>query len=194
MDASRLQVKVFVDGDLPVALDAFIPVFHRWIKDHAIDDVLVDVANYTHVPKGPGVALIGHGSDYYIDSAAGRPGLLYSRKRGAPPPEERLRDAFRRACVASLLLEKEGAFAGKLRFRSDGFWFRINDRLLAPQGDVTFQAVRHELAAFCDLLFGTGAYQLEHLCSPKDLFSVHIVAPGAPELARLCERLGGPYG
>ena len=45
---------------------------------------MIDVANYAHVPKGPGVALIGHGTDYFIDEGEGRLGLLYNRKRGAP--------------------------------------------------------------------------------------------------------------
>ena len=66
---------------------------------------MIDVANYAHVPKGPGVVLIGHGSDYFIDEGEGRLGLLHSRKRGAPDAGDRLADAFRRTLHAASLLE-----------------------------------------------------------------------------------------
>ena len=35
-------------------------------------------------PRGPGVVLIGHGSDYFIDEGEGRLGLLHNRKRVGP--------------------------------------------------------------------------------------------------------------
>ena len=76
-------MKLFVDGPaLPVY--GFIPVFHDWIKHHRLGELLVDVASYGHVPNGPGVGIVGHGSDYFVDSSEGRQGLLYSRKRDFP--------------------------------------------------------------------------------------------------------------
>ena len=57
MDAYKLQLKIFLtpDSAQKVALEAFIPVFHRWIKEHVLPEMVIDVANYAHVPKGPGV-------------------------------------------------------------------------------------------------------------------------------------------
>jgi len=55
MDAHKLQLKLFAEPQAGLALEAFIPVFHRWIKERVLtDDTLVDVANYAHVPEGPG--------------------------------------------------------------------------------------------------------------------------------------------
>jgi hypothetical protein len=190
MDAQKLQVKVFADGT-PPALEAFIPVFHEWIKHRRLgSELLVDVANYAHVPKGPGVGIVGHASDYFLDLTDGRAGLLYSRKRQAPAEGERLADAFGRAVNAAALLEKEAAFAGKLRFRTDELLFRINDRLGAPNTEETFAAVRPELDALCGKLFGAG-YKLSPAARPRELFAVKIATDGKLSLAALLDRLGG---
>jgi hypothetical protein len=190
-DAHKLQVKVFVAGGASkLALETFIPVFHEWIKHHHLDELLIDVASYAHVVRGPGVALIGHEADYFIDEAEGRPGLLYSRKRQPPPPAERIPDAFRRALHAASLLEEEKSFAGNLRFRGDGFLFRINDRLLAPPGDATFAAVRPPLDALCGRLFAGAPYLLAPSSDPRQLFTVNITTEGNADLRTLLGRLG----
>ena len=192
MKAHKLQVKLFVAGAEKPALEGFIPVFHDWIKHHRLPELLIDVANYAHVPKGPGVALIGNDGDYFIDDTDGRAGLLYSRKREAPPPEARVSDAFRRVIHAALLLEKEKAFGGELRFRADELLFRINDRLAAPSGEATFAEVRPELDALCAKLFAGASYKLALAGGPKQLFSVRITSDGKADLPTLLARLGGP--
>src|SRR5438552_5518825 len=140
MQASKLQLKIFASpGATPVAPEAFIPVFHRWIKDHVLPELAIDVANYAHVPKGPGVVLIGHNCDYFADEGGGRLGLLHNRKRGSIAPERRLEDLFRRTLHAAVLLQKEPALGGAgLTFAPGEFLFRINDRLVAPATDETF--------------------------------------------------------
>ncbi len=190
MDAYKLQVKIFADTAAPLALETFIPIFHSWIKNHTLDEMLIDVANYAHVHRGPGVALIGNGSDYFVEETEGRPGLLYSRKREAPPPAQRVTDAFRRALHAAILLEKEKA-AGGLRFRTDEFLFRINDRLAAPNNDATFTAVRPELNALCTKLFAGNAFVMASVGTPKQLFSVRITTGTKVDLPTLLARVTG---
>ncbi|MDB4980878.1 MAG: hypothetical protein JWM82_1630, partial [Myxococcales bacterium] len=69
MDAHKLQLKLYLtpESARAVQAEAFVPVFHRFIKDKVLPELVIDVANYDHVPKGPGVVLIGHGSDYFLD-------------------------------------------------------------------------------------------------------------------------------
>lgn len=193
MHAAKLQVKVYLDPGTRVAPERVIPVFHSWIKNHVFDELLVDVANYAHVHDGPGVALIGHGSDYFLEETGGRQGLLYSRKREPPPPGERLRDAFRRALVACQLLEKDASLATSTapRFATGEFLFRINDRLAAPNTGATLAAVAPELETFCQRLFAGSDFKLAIVGTPKQLFSVRITA-GAPasEVSTLLGRLG----
>jgi hypothetical protein len=195
MHASKLQLKLFADPAHPVALEAFIPVFHRWIKDHVLPELSIDVANYAHVPKGPGVVLIGHDCDYFIDEAGGRLGLLHNRKRGAIAPEGRLEDLFRRTLHAAALLQKDPTLSGAgLRFSPGELLFRINDRLAAPATDETFAAVRPELEALARRLFDA-PFELTRLGDARSLFTVRLVSPKqTADLATLLDRLGGPPG
>src|SRR5579862_2439466 len=126
MDTQKYQLKIFAlpESARAVELDAFTPVFHRWIKEHVLPELLVDVASYIHVPQAPGVVLIGHGSDYFMDESEGRLGLLHNRKRSGPPPASRLTDVARRTLHAALLLERDPALAGKMRFATNELLFR----------------------------------------------------------------------
>jgi hypothetical protein len=182
VSAFKLQVKIFATA--PVELERFIPVFHEWIKHHRLsDELLIDVANYAHVPKGPGVALIGHASDYFIDEAEGRPGLLYSRKRDPLPEPDRVPDAFRRTLRAAALLEADSP----MRFGTGELLFRINDRLAAPNSEATFAELRPALDAVCGKLFGT--HKLSMTGTPKELFTVRITTDGKTDLATLLAKL-----
>jgi hypothetical protein len=190
MDASKLQLKLFTaPSDAP--LDTFIPVLHRFIKEHKLPDLLVDVANYAHVPNGPGVVLIGHGADYFIDEGGGRRGLLFNRKRLAPATAARLQDTFARTLNVAIMLEAEPALAGKLKFDTSELLFRINDRLMAPNNDVTFASVKDELSAFCAQLFGAGDFTLARVGEERQLFGVSIKPATPLGLKALYERTGG---
>ena len=139
MQATKFQVKLYTRaGD--IELEKLVPVFHEWIRAKKIsDELLIDVADYAHVPQGPGVVLIGHQSDYYLDVADNRPGLLYSRKRGFDGDfQAGIDDAFRRALGACQLLEEESSLG--LQFATDEVLFRVKDRLSAPNGDATYDA------------------------------------------------------
>src|SRR6516164_8374370 len=126
MNAHKLQLKIYATPDAARAVgpEDCIPVFHRWIKDHVLPELTIDVANYGHVPEGPGVVLIGHGSDYFLDEGEGRLGLLHNRKRSGFAPAERLSDLARRTLHAAALLEKEPALAGRLAFATNELLFR----------------------------------------------------------------------
>lgn len=189
MDAQKLNVKFFVSEPAALELEAVVPVFHDWIRERKLDEPMIDVADYRHVPEGPGIVLVGHASDYYLDQGEGQLGLLYSRKRDAPAdPDARLADAFRRALVACQLLEREPAL-GSLRFETDRILFRISDRLHAPNTPETLAAVGPELQRFCERLFAGSAFSIEPHGSPKQRFGVTISSAQAPSLETLLQRL-----
>jgi hypothetical protein len=199
MDTQKLQLKIFLTPESARAVDpeALIPVFHRWIKDHVLPELVIDVANYLHVPQGPGVVLIGHGADYFLDEGADqgvrRLGLLYNRKRSGPAPADRLSDLARRTLHAASLLEKEPSLAGQLRFSPNELLLRVNDRLTAPASDATLEALKPEIHALGSRLFG-GPFDLTRVGGPKDPFGVRLTFSGAATLATLLERAGGPPG
>ena len=65
-----------------VDLELFIPVFHEWIqKDTISNHIMVDVADYKHIPDGPGIMLIAHEGNFSIDLENGEVGLQYIRKQ-----------------------------------------------------------------------------------------------------------------
>ena len=193
MNAHKLQLKIFLTPETGSALnlDDLVPVFHRWIKQRALPELTIDVANYEHVPKGPGVVLIGHGSDYFLDEGEGRRGLLHNRKRAGMAPGERLSDLARRTLHAALLLEKDLALTGKIKFATNELLFRVNDRLAAPSSDATLAALRPELETLCKTLFAA-PFELARVGGAKELFAVRITSGTSAPLAMLLERAGGP--
>jgi hypothetical protein len=194
MDAHKLQLKLYVTPESARAVhaEAFVPVYHRFIKERVLPELTIDVANYDHVPKGPGVVLIGHGSDYFMDEGEGRLGLLTNRKRAGVAAGERLSDLARRTFHVASLLEKDPTLAGKLKFATNELLFKVNDRLAAPNTDATLAAVRGELEAWGKTLFG-GSVELVREGGPKELFSVRLKGAPTP-LATLLERAGGVPG
>jgi len=215
MQANKLQIKIFFDLPLSHGIasddrtasqastessasrgahlnfDPFVVVFHDWIRRGALSELVIDVADYSHVERGPGVVLVGHASDYYIDNADGVPGLLYSRKRAAPPPDERLKDACRRAVTAARLLEAEATLL-PLKFRTNELLLRAPDRLVVSNDRAGFESVREELETFAEWLYPGATTGVEHVGTPAQPLTARLRASTAPELVALLERLGGP--
>lgn len=163
-DAERLDVKVFLDPATKSALEVkkLMPVFQRWIQETRLPGMLIDVADYTHVADGPGMTLIAHEGQYVLDSTEGRPGLLYSHRRGvAGGFDARLLEAVRRALRACALIEGEPALGGKLRFSAGDLLIRINDRLQAPNTPESFAALRPVLDAAARRIFDDAVVTLE---------------------------------
>jgi hypothetical protein len=151
---------------------------------------LIDVANYEHVHDGPGILLVGHTSDYFLDLDEGRAGLLYSRKRGAPGDlADAIADAFRRALAACAKLEAETSLTPAFRFSGAEAVFRINDRLDAPNDDATLARVEAALKATLSKLYAGSSFAISREGGDRDLFTVRIRAEGAPGARELLQRL-----
>jgi hypothetical protein len=169
----HVNVKLFADPQSRVNLTDAIPVFHRWIQARDLPEMLIDVADYSHVPGGPGVVLVGHEAIYGLDMGGNRLGLLYNRRTVLDgTPRERLQQAYEAALSASRRLEQEPEFEGKLSFSADEVEVVLNDRLLYPNSEETWQAVRGDVEAFFDGLYGAGKYSLSRATDPRDRFRV----------------------
>ena len=190
MDVQRLQLKIYAQPGFAFDTHRSVRVFHRWIKERVLPEQLVDVADYSHVHHGPHVALIGHGSDYYLDDSEGRAGLLYFRKRAAPAPHERLKDAFRRCLTAAQLLEREPGFDAAPRFVTQELRLRFVDRLQAPNTEGGYAPLREPLERFLAELYRSPV-RIVREGTERELLSLRIEAPSAPPLDELVERLGG---
>jgi hypothetical protein len=143
----RIGAKLYAEDPEAIDLEAFIPLFHGWIQERALDGVPIDVADYGHVPDGPGVMLIGHEADRSLDLGEGRPGALYQRKRDFEGTlEDRLAAAIEAADGLADDIEDDPAVAG-VRFGRDEILLRVTDRLNAPNDDATLEALRPALEA-----------------------------------------------
>lgn len=167
-----INIKVFIKDPSAIKLSDSIGVFHQWIRDSVCPEMLIDVADYEHVHEGPGILLIGHEANYSLDNRDGRLGLLYNRKAALGGTfQSRLAQAHKAALAACDRLEQEAPFKGKLRFDRNAIEFFVNDRLLAPNTNETWQALKPELEKYFP-----GA-KLEHIGEPRDLFRVLIGNP-----------------
>ena len=187
MLSNRIQVKIYANK--APEPDAFIPVFHRWIREQMLDELAIDVADYGHVHEGPGVVLVGHAFDYYWDLGEGRAGLIYTRKRDAPAPEVRLADALRRALIGCRLLEQGPALKG-LEFRTDEIFVRLPDRLNAPPTEAGYQALQAELAPLASSLYTGSTVTIGRVGGPRELLAARVKGSPGATVADLFKRVG----
>jgi hypothetical protein len=190
-DLQKFAVKVFARSAEAVEREAFVPIFHRWIQTHAVPGILVDVADYGHLPNGPGVVLIGHEADVVMDSMEGPLGLLYNRKRPLPGSfAERLRAALKVALEACARLEAEPELAGRLTFDVGGCLFIANDRLAAPNTGEAFTVLRPDLEAVFGALYGKGVELRHDVRDPRRRLAVQARSSAPADLPTLLGRLG----
>ncbi len=189
MDLQKINVKFFVAGAGEIRLTDFIDVFNSWIQRS--DGEYYDVADYSHIQAGPGVVLISHVANISMDNGGNRVGLLYNRKQPLGGSNaEKLRFVFRAALEFCRRVEKEPALKGKMRFQGQEALFIVNDRLLAPNTEETFRAVKPELEALAGTLFGGAEFTLDLDGDPWQRFSVFIKTPRAFDVDTLLKNLG----
>jgi hypothetical protein len=171
----HVNVKVFAREPVRVNWPDLIPVYHRWIQQQAFADMLaIDVADYAHVPAGPGIMLIGHHADVSLDNRQNRVGMLYNRKTILGGSfVENLRHSYERAVGAARRLEQEPEFRGRIAFDESVVDVFIADRILAPNSEQTWLALRGGFAS----VFGDGV-SMEWNGTGRELFRVHVTAAG----------------
>ena len=186
IELQHINVKLLVKNPDEVDLEAVVPIFHTWIQGQIFDELLLDVADYSHVPDGPGIVLIGHEADYALDNTDGRLGVRYNRKEALPGSNrDRLTQAARAAVNAFVRLEKDF----NLHFNNREIEIVINDRLLASNTDETRKAVEPELRSFLKQLFGSTEFSLTYPSERRRLFSVEARAASDLSLQALMANL-----
>ncbi len=190
MGPKRISVKFFTTrSESGVELEPFIPLFHRFIQQASVEGLLFDVADYAHVPTGPGVVLIGHEVDYGIDSSGGRTGLLTVRKRaGDLPLAELLVDTLRKALGVVQAIEEDGS--AKIQFALDRVEIQILDRLFAGNDAAGYEVVEGEVESVASRLFGRATLSLAATDARKPL-TIEVVASEAADAKTLLDRVGG---
>ncbi len=175
----RISIKFHAEAPPGFDITDAVPVFHRWIREHVIDnELLIDVADYKHVVDGPGVLLVGHEADYGLEVVDGRLGLLYTRKREVG---DSLTGAFQTLFAQSLhaarRLEAEPELAG-LRIHTDAADVAILDRLHFENSDEGVNAIGPALEEVLAAVYGGGATAQRLANDPRQPLTVRVSAAG----------------
>ncbi len=179
MDFQHFNVKIFVEGELTVDLQRFIEVFHSWVAEQSMDEMMIDIADYRHVPAGPGVLMVGLEADYSIDHNRSRFGLRYNRK--APLEgnnQDRLRQAYQAAASACTRLEAEFA---ELKFSRRELEVFVNDRALAPNTEEARDQLRTEIDTFVRDQLGQADCEAQFNADPRQLLGAVVTLSNVPE-------------
>jgi hypothetical protein len=142
MDLHKFGIKFLATGGERLDVLKLIPIYHRWIQQDLLEDLLIDVADYSHVPGGPGVMLIAHEGNYALDESGRERGIVYYRKHeldGALP--ERLAQVARKALQAAQLMSEDAELDGALKVPGNRLKFFANDRLVAPNVDAAYASL-----------------------------------------------------
>ncbi len=190
MQLQHVNVKLLVQNPEEANLEPLIPVFHSWIENQNGDELLIDVADYTHVPAGPGVVLIGHEGNYSVDNTRNRLGVRYNRKAVLDGSnQDRLTQATRGALTACRRLEAEPRLGGKFRFNGQDIEIFINDRLTAPNDAATREAFDADFHLFSRKLFRGKEYSISYGTDPRSLFTAFVKAAQPLSVEELLETL-----
>jgi len=191
MDLHKFGIKFFAADGADIDILKLIPVYHRWIQSNALEDLLIDVADYSHVPTGPGVMLIAHEGNYALDETGRERGVVYYSKHKLPGElPERLVQVARKALKAAELLSEDAELDGAVKVPGNRLEFFANDRLVAPNTDAAYAELEPALKAFLDRLYAGARYTLARESDPKERLSVRAQAEGDVALETLLARLG----
>ncbi|HEY3305959.1 MAG TPA: hypothetical protein VGL70_20740 [Candidatus Binatia bacterium] len=189
MDLQKINVKIFIADPSPIQAESFIEIFNSWIQDS--DGEYYDLADYSHVPAGTGILLVAHEANVGIDNSDNRWGLLYSRKQPAVGSNrEKLQAAFMTALEYCRRIELEPLLQGRVRFRGDEANVLVNDRLLAPNTEDTFAAIRPDVEALARVLYAGSDFSLEREPDSRRRFGLHMKAADPFDVGTLIKNMG----
>jgi hypothetical protein len=180
MDVERFCLKFFArEGAVDEA--CFIPIFHDWIRLKSLPGTLIDVADYRHVPDGPGIMLISFDINYAMDHGGGQFGLSAQRKLGRDGSHaERIVELARRLALFGRLLEDDPRLSGTLALEGGHFLYIANDRLRLPNTEEAFAALQPDLAAAATALYKDQPFTVRRVENdPRDRLTA-VVEAAAP--------------
>lgn len=185
----RLAIKFNLKQNPSFAPKDIVPIFQRWIQEHSVEGLLIDVIDYKHVHNGPGILLIADEGDYGYDLGDGQVGLKYTRKRFLPETlSDALHQAFRLAYIASQRLADEALLDG-VDFDYSTAQISFVDRQNYPNQPEIFEAVQGELVAFLSDLYGGDVTVTRAYEDPRETFAVRYQVHDAIDAVALETRL-----
>jgi hypothetical protein len=190
VDLHKFGIKLFAVDAKRFDILKLIPLYHRWIQQKTLEGLLIDVADYSHVPAGPGVMLIAHEGNYALDETGHERGILYYSKHTLTGElQERFAQVARKTLQAAQLMTRDAELNGELQVPGNDLQFFANDRLVAPNTDAAYAELEPALKRFLDRLYAGTSYTLLRESDPKERLSVRVRAAGPMDLETLLARV-----
>ena len=162
MDLQKFGIKLFLNVDNDFNSRDFIPVFHNWIQDKIVEDhLLIDVADYSHVPDGPGVMLVAHEGCFSLDQENYQPGLMYMRKTTI---DGSFKERFIRVLSDTVQAAKRlraNNINKEVNFINNSFRFITNDRRIAENTLENQNLYQHEIQNVLQEAYSVGNIEYE---------------------------------
>jgi len=177
----RLQVSMLSEPlrNADVDVEQYVAVFHDWIRQSALEGLLIDVASYAHVPNGPGVLLIGHELDYSVRMAGHRVELTCRHKRDPGGEGQALKRCLRQLLQAAQLLQSATKLKEPPSFRASSFVFRSNDRLRCPNSAEAGSRVTQTVGRLFCKVMGVDNLDVASVGPEREALTLVIERPAA---------------
>ena len=189
MSTHKISVKLYLEQGQDIAPETWFKTFNAWISAHDGADVLLDVADYSHVPSGPVTILLGHQYDISIDDSDQKRGLLYNRKQpNGDGFSQQLSASIRATCETCQRLQQEEGLED-VSFRGNEMRLILNDRLNAPNTSDTRDAINEDLNGLLNQLYSGADVVIEQREDATQRFTLDIRAEGDWPIEKLLENL-----
>ena len=175
MQLQKFGVKLFLNTNGNYDSKDFIPVFHSWIQEQVVSDhLLIDVADYSHIPDGPGVMLIAHEGHFSLDQENHQPGIMYMRKTDIMGDfTERFKNVLEIVIQAANNLS-DNNINKEVDFISNSFRFITNDRRIAENTLENQNLYQDEVQKILAEVYPNNTVQYEDLSSENERLAFTI--------------------
>ena len=189
METKSISFKIYMDKGQELDPEVWFRVFNTWIPQPD-DDILVDVADYSHVKNGPVTILVGHKANYALDNTDGRFGFQYTRKRDLQGSfADDLETTIREGLKAAARLDTDPALDGGVHFTGERTQVVLNDRLNTPNTDDTEENIKADVDAFLSRLYAGGSAKTQRNQDARQRFTLDIEAEGTFSPSQLLENI-----
>jgi adenylyltransferase/sulfurtransferase len=147
-------------------------VFHRFIQRSLVEGFILDVADYRHVPDGPGVMLVGQDLDYNLTPSS----FSVTLRRRGTSIEEQYREAVRVLLGAADQINEDGSLPTTFDFSS--WTVTVADRKLGTRDEI-LAATLEALSPVAGDVFGKADVAPVENTDPRTLPQIAVAVPGA---------------
>jgi len=186
MKTSKYSVSFPVTELGQISVEKVINEFHKWVKEQQPSQLHLDVADYSHVPDGPGILLVGFHEIIAFRLNAVEPELVITQKSPLEGEDAcNLVHCLENACRYAKQFVQ--AFASDISIDTQNFYVGLNDRL--QENDVVLNQLADNLKKIDQKInLGWETSQLNDR-NPKSLPRLKITAKTNRNIDELSQHL-----